>query len=190
LCVFFTLEGDMTDEPRHLKLLHGNVLTLPPSERTRFGRALAEDANTVSDDELTRLLAGDWRSQLTAAWLAGVARRTRHRHRIGELLLASKVTYAGQGFCFAFARFGGQEDAATLGAYLDRYLPQAHLRYDQNWAVGALLHLGVPLGDRESAWREWAGQQHLSPDPDEHRRFMEKLCVFADKSAAVGQWDA
>lgn len=177
----------MTDGPRHLKLLHGNVLNLPQDDRARFGRALAEDAADITDDELARRLEDDWRSQLTAAWLAGIALRTRHRQRIGELLLASKLTYAGQGFCFALARFGTHEDAAILGAYLDRYLPRPELRYDQHWAVGALLHLGIPLGDRADAWREWvAGQPHLSPDPEEHRRFIDRLCVFADESAAVG----
>jgi hypothetical protein len=178
----------MADGPRHLKLLHGNVVDLPQDERARFGRALADDARTIPDAELDRLLHGDWRSQLTAAWLAAIDLRTRHRPRIGKLLLASKLAYAGQGFCLALARFGTREDAGILGDYLDSYLPRPELHYDQHWAVGALLHLRVPLGERTGAWQEWvAAQPNLAPDPEEHRRFLDRLCAFTAEAAEAAE---
>src|SRR6266508_4324505 len=43
------------------------------------------------------------------------------------------------------ASFGTPQDAAVLTQYLDHYLPQAQLRYDQPWALGALLHIDERL---------------------------------------------
>lgn len=175
---------------RHLTLLHGNVLWMGEAERAGMGSALAEDAVAVTDGELEQLLADDWRAQLTAAWLAAFDRRHGHRERIGELLLASRVTYAGQGFCFALARFGTPRDAELLVAYLDRYLPRLDLVHDQPWALGALLHLDARLGsDRAGrflaeggAWRRWANAAApKQADPDDRRALVDRLCAFADE---------
>ncbi|MFD1939613.1 DUF6000 family protein, partial [Nonomuraea mangrovi] len=73
--------------------------------------------------------------------MIGLDRRTRFRERLGTLLLESEMVYAGGAYCFALARFAEEQDAALLTAYLDRYLPQLDCRYDQNDAMGALLHL-------------------------------------------------
>jgi hypothetical protein len=37
--------------------------------------------------------------------------------------VGSELTYAGQGYCFALARFGQPEDVTILTAYLNQYLP-------------------------------------------------------------------
>ncbi len=113
---------------RYLKLLNGNVLTLDEAERTRFLQQLAESARQASDHELAMLLDSEWRSRLTAAWLIGLDRREQFRDRLGELLLASEVCYAGQGYCLALARFATAADAELLAAYLDAYLPQLDKR--------------------------------------------------------------
>ncbi|NUP22078.1 MAG: hypothetical protein HOZ81_39645 [Streptomyces sp.] len=59
---------------RYLKL-GGAVLRMPREEYEPFVHALAADAKTVSDAELTTLLEGSWRERRTAAWLAAVSRR-------------------------------------------------------------------------------------------------------------------
>lgn len=178
----------VTPDRRYLELLHGNVLRMPDAQRAGFGRALAADARQITDGELTYLLGSGWRAQLTAAWLAGLTRRDRHRDHIGELLQASRVTFAGQGFCFALARFGTDRDAELLAGYLDRYLPRLDLSYDQHWAMGALLFLDARLGTRhahrflaDGAWQRWAdaAMPHQS-DPGSRRAVLEELCSFAD----------
>ena len=182
----------MTEPDYYLKLLHGNVLRLMDSaERASFGRALAGGAREVTDAELARLLASPWRAQLTGAWLAGFDRRDRHRDAIGESLLASRTCFAGQGFCFALARFGTPEDADLLTAYLDRYLPRVDLRYDQDWAIGAILHLDARLGTRHAqrfldagAWQRWAGRFGVD-SPEQRHAFIDELCAFADESMVV-----
>jgi hypothetical protein len=174
----------MSDQPfnryvvpggRHLKLLNGNVLyKMDAAERA----ALAEDARQVTDDDLTHLLGDDWRSQLTAAWLIGLDRRQHHRERLGELLLANRMPLAGQGFCFALARFGTPEDAELLSAYLDRYLPSQDPRFNQGWAMGALLHVDPHRAEqRLDTWRQWTGR----PGAEEEHDLVRRLCELADE---------
>src|SRR6266508_1312440 len=81
---------------RYLRLLHGNFLRLGGSERTNFVQSLVAAARQATLPELTVLLEGEWRARLTGAVLAGIARRTALRDRIGQQLLASEFVYAGQ----------------------------------------------------------------------------------------------
>jgi len=67
-----------------------------------------------SDRELATLLDSEWRSRLTASWLIGLDRREQFRAKIGEQLLSSELTYAGQGYCLALARFATTADAELL----------------------------------------------------------------------------
>ncbi|WP_037260196.1 DUF6000 family protein [Kibdelosporangium aridum] len=176
--------------PRFQKLLHGNVVGLRGEERAEFARAMAADARSITDHELGLLFDSDWRDQITAAWLAGLSHRTQYRDRIGEKLLASEVTYAGQGFCLALARFSTRDDAWRLVAYLSHYLPQSACRYDQTWALGALMHLDARLDTREAQrfigagglWKRWAAA--LPPqqqDPEHHHMFFNDVYSFSEE---------
>jgi hypothetical protein len=172
---------------RYLKLLHGNFLRLAEPERTHFVQALTSAARQATTRELTVLLEGEWRARLTGSVLAGLTRRWALRDRIGSLLLASELVYAGQGYCYALASFGGPEDAALLTSYLDRYLPQTQLRYDQPWALGALLHVDNKLGTRHAVrflaadgpWQQWAEVGHgATADPLEYRGLIDGMCAL------------
>jgi hypothetical protein len=169
---------------RYMKLMSGNVLSMTPADRAD----LAADARQVTDEDITRLLGQDWRAQLTAAWLAGLTRRTQHRDRIGELLLASKLVHAGKGFCFALTRFGTLQDARILVKYLDYYLAQPGLTYDQPWALAALMHLDGQLGTHEAdrylgdTWPRWAAQQTaVAQDLVLHGHLTRDIHSFADE---------
>jgi hypothetical protein len=169
---------------RYLSLLFGKATGMRKPEHVGFRRALATEARYVTDQELDRLLDDDWRAQVTAAWLAGLTHRTHYRQRFGRLLLESRRTYAGQGFCFALTRFGTRQDARVLVDYLERYLPRTDLRYDQPWALGALLYLDTRLGTREGdrflggLWQGWAKPDELSPEI--LRTIVSDTCAFAD----------
>ncbi|MGW4230538.1 DUF6000 family protein [Streptomyces sp. NPDC004980] len=182
-----------SDHPRYLELNSRRVLRPGWPHAERFARHLIDDAATITDAELEALLAYEWRSRLTAAWLIGVGRRTSFRERIGDLLLASEVCYSGGGYCFALARLGTHADAEILTAYLDHYLPRTDLRYDQPAALGALLrldaHLGTNHADRftesDGLWNQWVNALgHLRDDPGytptELRRWTDLHCDFAN----------
>ena len=174
------------DIGRYLDLLHGNFVTMGETERTPFLQQLARSARQVSDRELATLLSGDWRPRLTASWLIGLSRREQFRGQIGEMLLASEMCYAGQGYCFALARFATTADAELLAAYLDVYLPQPDKDYDQDWALGALLHLDEQQGANRAA-------RYLTDDGPGHRwsktdgttvrlrERIDRLCTAADE---------
>jgi Family of unknown function (DUF6000) len=172
--------------PRYMWLLHGNFTTKDKAQRTPFLRQLAGAARQISDGELATLLGGEWRSRLTAAWLIGLDRREQFRDQIGERLLASQDVYAGQGYCVSLARLATAADASPLAAYLDAYLPQLDKRYDQDWALGALLHLDVILGTDYAArfltngglWQRWSKTEQA---PAELRARIDQLCSVADE---------
>lgn len=136
---------------RYGELMSGRFLRFEGATRRRFLNPLLVDAASITDADLAALLSRGWRPRLTAAWLIGISRRTSYRARIGELLLDSEVVYAGRGYCFALARFGADEDAEILAAYLNRYLPRTDLVYDQVMAMGALLHVDSRLGTAHAA---------------------------------------
>jgi hypothetical protein len=173
------------DVRRYLKLLNGNFMKMDQAERAPFLQQLAESARQATDHDLATLLDSEWRSRLTASWLIGLDRRDQFRHQIGQLLLASEMSYAGQGYCLALARFATAADAELLATYLDAYLPQLDKRYDQHWALGALLHLDRQLGTDHAArflipdglWQRWSKTEK---PPAELRRFIDQLCSAAD----------
>lgn len=174
---------------RYALLLHGNFVTMmSPEERRPFVASLREAAATATDDELTRLLGNGagWRERITAAWLIGVDRRHAFRDRLAELLLESRLTYAGQGYCFALARFATPADAQHLAAYLDKYLRALDLQYDQEWAFGALRHVDQVAGTNHAAWfaqddgwwERWA-TRHRAYETD-HQARIRTLCEAVD----------
>jgi hypothetical protein len=182
----------VTPGQRYLKL-GGILLGMSGRERAKFTRKLGKAASKISPREQGILLNGGWRERTTAAWLIAVAGRTEFRERLGELLLASEVPFAGEAYCVALATFVAPADADLLVAYLDRYLPRPDLDYDQAVALGALLLLDARLGASQAArflgsdglWQQWVdGPPTKDYDaPDSYREFIGQLCVVADESA-------
>jgi Family of unknown function (DUF6000) len=176
---------------RYLMLLGGNFMTMDTAARASFLQQLAASARQASDHDLGMLLDSGWRPRLTASWLIGLDRRQQFRQRIGELLLASDSPYAGQGYCLALARFATSADAELLASYLDAYMPQPDKRYDQHWALGALLYLDEQLAaDRAGRfltdgglWQQWSRSEKT---PDELRELIRQLCSAADEAMNSG----
>ncbi|KZB84241.1 DUF6000 family protein [Amycolatopsis regifaucium] len=174
---------------RYSKLLHGNFASMMSApEREVFLRELAEDARRVTDDELEALFEADWRPRLTAAWLVGVDRRAAWRDRIREPFLASDFVFAGQGYCFALARFGTFADAELLVSYLDHYLARPELRYDQEWALAALHHIDADLRTAYTSrylrpgglWESWSAAN--STDLPFHKMWFDLLCSHVQRA--------
>ncbi|MFE4205874.1 DUF6000 family protein [Streptomyces goshikiensis] len=65
-----------SDHPRHLELNSRRALLSGWPHVERFAHSLIDDASFIADAELESLLAYEWRSRLTTAWLIGVGRRT------------------------------------------------------------------------------------------------------------------
>lgn len=168
---------------RYLMLGGGFLVMLSDRQVVRFGRSLARDARRITDRDLEFLLGFEWRSSFTAAWLVGLGQRTHFRDRLGELLMQGRSSHSGAGYCFALARFGEDDDAEILTAYLDRYLSQPDCEDAQASAIGALLHLDDRRGTDHAArflGELWAGSAVREQDPIEQKQYMDELCAFAD----------
>jgi hypothetical protein len=176
---------------RYLKLLNANFMAIDEAGRAPFLQQLAASARQASDHDLAMLLDSDWRCRLTASWLIALDRRQQFRQRIGELLLASENPYEGQGYCLALARFATAADADLLAAYLDTYLPQPDKRYDQHWALGALLHLDEQLAASRASrfladgglWQQWRTTEMT---PAHLHELIRQLCSAADQAMNTG----
>lgn len=181
----------LTPGRRYMLLLGGGLMRMDGPEREQFTKALGHAAGEITPRELGILLEGGWRERHTAAWLIAVARRTEFRDRLGELLLASEICYAGRGYCVALAAFGSPADADLLASYLDRYLRRPDLYYNQAEAIGALLHLDAKLGTDKAArfltpgglWQRWVdGPPAKGVEPQSYHPIMNRFCAIAAES--------
>ncbi|GLV79928.1 DUF6000 family protein [Streptomyces hygroscopicus] len=181
----YVTSGESADR-RYLKLLGGQFAQHDGPDKAAFLRALVEDAHQITDHELGVLLDCEWRSRITAAWLIGISRRDQFRERLGTMLLASELVYAGQSYCFALARLGAEQDAEILTSYLDHYLPRDDCQYDQPWALGALLHIDELQGANHASrflqpdglWQHWAKGRF---DAAVQKKRIDELSSYVDK---------
>lgn len=111
-----------------------------------FNRWVAATLPALDKGIVQRLLHGYWREQLVGSWLCGLKGWHRFGPVIGDLLVASKTCFAGQGHCFALACFATEAGASQLTQYLEKFLPRPDLAYDQEWAMPALLWIDEQRG--------------------------------------------
>ncbi|NUW30892.1 hypothetical protein HTZ77_05600 [Nonomuraea sp. SMC257] len=173
----------------------GGFMMLPDRELIRFGRSLARDARRISDKDLQRLLAFEWRSRMTAAWLIGLDRRARFREQLGRVLLESPLGHASHGYCFALARFGEERDVDLLTAYLDRRPPRVDNPHEWGDAISALGYLDELRGTDHAARfvaRGGAGEESAADGTDlaERSAYMAERCAFAEScmTGTVEEW--
>ncbi|MFN8393597.1 MAG: DUF6000 family protein [Bacteroidia bacterium] len=95
------------------------------------------------DDVIIRQCLGDfnWRTRQTGAFFAAITNRTEFIDIIGTHLLKSEVCYAGGVYCQVFASFNLPQCVDDLNRYLDHYLMQPDLWFDQRDAMEAILYL-------------------------------------------------
>ncbi len=126
----------------YLRLLHANFIREAEEEARGTRQAILAATHGIGDDEIRTLLEErEWRGRLSAGWFVGLGRRANFIPLVAERLLASEMTYSGQGYCLALGLIGGDEARHHLRTYLETYLPLRGRVYDQQWAIGALAHL-------------------------------------------------
>lgn len=101
---------------------------------------LRSELERVEPKVVRRLLSTyNWRERIVGGWFAGLKGWRQFESVIGQLLLASELCYAGQGYCFALACFADEPSRGYLTQYLDHYLARPELYYDQTEALCALM---------------------------------------------------
>jgi hypothetical protein len=172
--------------PIYLSLLHANFarrsvagpppLGRPESELSAIRAQIVVAAKTISDEQLKKLLSiREWRGRLVAGWLVGLSKRAAFVDEIADILLASEMVYAGQGYCVALGLIGDDKCRNHLRAYLSKYLPLSGRFYDQQWAIGALVHIELNSPDEFLLPELWVdGDRHMIPPPSQAiQRFSE-----------------
>lgn len=101
------------------------------------------------DNEVVAKLLGDfnWRTRSVGADFAAIYNMNEYEDNIGKLLLRSDVCYAGRNYCLALASFSSTVAINYLQQYLEYYLRQPDLWFDQDWAMAALSYIGINKGE-------------------------------------------
>jgi hypothetical protein len=137
--------------PFYLKILHGNYIRLKGQEKVDFVNSVRSALDELDEEICVSLLnARGWRERITGSWFAGLKKWSEQADTIGKCLLKSEMVYAGQGYCFAMARFANPASIVYLLEYLDRYLKEIDCEYDQAWALSALRWIDNAQGSKYS----------------------------------------
>ncbi|MCB2410069.1 DUF6000 family protein [Hymenobacter sp. BT178] len=124
--------------------------------------AFVTASKEITQEIIQQLLGDfDWRPRIVGAYFAAIKGYTDLTDIIGVHLLKSEVCYAGLGYALALATFGGDQSKEYLKMYLDFYLKQKDLWFDQN-SVLAALHLISP-DEASSYFNSW--QEYISDKP-------------------------
>lgn len=110
-------------------------------------KKLQEIWSSIDQEIVSRLLEDfEWWTRTTGAYFAALKRMDQFEDQIGRLLLRSDVCFAGGAYCVALATFNSQVGVSYFTRYLDYYLGQPHLRFDQGFVFGALSYLDQKNG--------------------------------------------
>jgi hypothetical protein len=132
---------------------------------------------------LTLLGTFDWRPRTVAATIVAVRQWDELQVPLSNLLLRSDVCYAGKAYCYALASLKNDAAVETLCTYLDNYLRQPDLWYDQHQAMSALFSLDRETGTNRAAdfkdlWREFVADKPNGYLERTYARFQEAMAVI------------
>ena len=143
-------------KPIYLPLLHANFIQRTACESKVIRSQIVAAATMISDEQIDKLLKSrEWRGRLVAGWCIGLSGRMAFVDEVAGLLLESRQTYSGQGYCVALGLIGNDRCRVHLQSYLNEYLPLRGRIYDQLWAIGALAHIDGKLTEQFLAPESW-----------------------------------
>ena len=112
--------------------------------------------------EIVAKLLGDfnWRTRIVGAYFVALKGFIEFEETIGNLFLKSEVCYAGSGYCLALANLGTEKSKDFLKRYLDYYLLQKDLWFDQSDVLSALFWLDEKEVDKyELLWKDFVSNK-------------------------------
>jgi hypothetical protein len=135
-----------------------------------YGNSTWIDAIKQAKPEITTdiclLLLGDfnWRTRKVGAYFAAIKGYPELIEIIGTHLLKSEVCYAGHIYALTLAFFNDDQCTHYLNKYLDYYLTQPSLYFDQKYVLEAVLYLDKQNGTNffsmhEAKWITFQSKQ-------------------------------
>ncbi|WP_050810839.1 DUF6000 family protein [Croceivirga radicis] len=126
-------------------------------------KPIKDDLNT----DVVKNLLGDfnWRTRIVGAYFSTIMDLKEVEDIIGIHLLKSQVCYAGTGYCLTLASFNTKNGIEYLKIYLDYYLTQKHLHFDQRDAMSALKWTDQLNGTNEmekylDLYKDWVSDKY------------------------------
>lgn len=115
-----------------------------------------EDIKQLKDEiteEVTAALLGDfnWRTRTVGAYLSAIKNYQNQIDIIGVHLLKSEVCYAGDLYALVFAFYNNEKTIHYLNQYLDYYLQQPQLDFDQERVMETVVYLDTINGTNNFA---------------------------------------
>ncbi len=151
-------------------------------EGADFAAACAE-----ATPELALLLLSEfnWRPRSVGARFIAVRQFSMLQQEVSHLLLKSEVCFAGREYCIALASLGNEAAADTLSTYLDYYLRQPDLWFDQAHAMSALIYLDELLGANKASqftdqWRQFVSDKPNWKLDNFNKRFRQEIAAVQD----------
>lgn len=124
--------------------------------------AFAKASKEITPQIVKQLLGDfDWRPRIVGAYFAAIKEYSEMKDIIGVHLLKSEVCYAGAGYALALAVFGDEQSKGYLEVYLDFYLKQKDLWFDQADVLAALYI--ISSGEAETYLASW--QDYIADKP-------------------------
>jgi len=162
-------------------------------ETEEFRKAYLCLRESINIDLVSKLLGDfNWRSRSVGAYFAGLEGMGELEENIGRLLLRSDVCYAGHDYCLALASFSTPSATQFLHQYLEYYLEQTDLWFEQSSAMAALSYIGKKnsedlLESHMAAWDKFIESKpnwNLGDSIEGFNSQMQSLNEFKYKSAA------
>ncbi|WP_250436604.1 DUF6000 family protein [Hanstruepera flava] len=126
-------------------------------------KPIKDDLNT----DVVKNLLGDfnWRTRIVGAYFSTIMDLKEVEDIIGIHLLKSQVCYAATGYCLTLASFNTKNGIEYLKKYLDYYLTQKHLHFDQRDAMSALKWTDQLNGTNEmekylDLYKDWVSDKY------------------------------
>lgn len=119
---------------------------------------LIEVYSEITNDVIEKLLGDfNWRTRIVGAYFSALKKSIDFEETIGNHFLKSEVCFAGRGYCFALATFETDKSKNFLKKYLDYYLLQKDLWFEQGEAMAALDWLDkMDAENYELLWRNFS----------------------------------
>ena len=102
----------------------------------------------------------NWRPRVVGGYVVALKQLHELTDLVGDLLLRSDVSFAGQSYCLALAQLNTPKSRQFLHEYLEYYLTRSDLWFDQGHAMGAVAYLDRVNGTNEiicftAAWNSF-----------------------------------
>ena len=153
-----------------------------PDERVL--KYLNHVSEEITPDVISNLLGDfNWRTRKVGALFSALKDDIQFQDQIGNLFLKSEVCYAGQDYCIAMATFNNQKSVDFLIQYLNYYLRQKELYYDQDTALGTLAYLDKKNGtnkieEYKIQWTDFTKGKVNWEFSSSIKAFEEKMKIF------------